>query len=185
MLDQNNDLDFSSWAVVKTRPSQEARARENIERQGFQVLLPYRCVTIRKARRLHTRNKPIFPTYLFVDTKGRETRKLYSTFGVSYVLANEAGQPNFVPEDVMRILHEQCQSDGLYIARDELEAGDTVSILSGPFADTIAEVDGLHIDQRVTVFIELMGQKVRTSVPIEHTQKLHATTARARGGDWD
>ena len=54
------------WLVVRTKVRQEQVARENLERQGFDLYLP----TIRAARRRAGRwcavVEPLFPGYLFV-----------------------------------------------------------------------------------------------------------------------
>ena len=54
------------WYVVHTQPQGEARAKANLERQGYEVYLP-RCRKWRRhARRADIVAAPLFPRYLFL-----------------------------------------------------------------------------------------------------------------------
>ena len=161
----------SRWSVVKTRPSQEWRAKENLERQGFVVFLPHRMIAVRKSRKLFERPRPIFPGYLFVDLGGTVPGKISSTFGVSYLLANLSGSPLIVPTQVMDELIRHCDNLGLYSPEMNLQVGDRVNILSGPLVHSVAYVESLPDDDRISVFIEMMGQKIRAIVPITDIEK--------------
>ena len=50
----NSALALSPWHVVHTKPRAEARALENLERQGFEVFLP--MITLQKVRRAKLAN---------------------------------------------------------------------------------------------------------------------------------
>jgi hypothetical protein len=58
----------SPWQVVHTKPRAEARALENLQRQGFEVFLP--MITLQKVRRAKLANitEPMFSRYLFLCT---------------------------------------------------------------------------------------------------------------------
>jgi hypothetical protein len=58
----------SPWQVVHTKPRAEARALENLQRQGFEVFLP--MITLQKVRRAKLANitEPMFSRYLFLRT---------------------------------------------------------------------------------------------------------------------
>src|SRR3989304_7459176 len=72
------------WYVVHTPPQSEARAKANLERQGYEVYLP-RCRKWRRhARRADIVAAPLFPRYLFLrlDISCDRWRPVLSTFGV-------------------------------------------------------------------------------------------------------
>lgn len=161
-----------SWGVVKSRAGQEWRAKENLERQGFGVLLPHRIIKVRQSRKLVVRRRPIFPGYLFVDLGDTGPAKIASTFGVSYLLTNSGGVPLLVSSQIMRELARHCDALGLYSPELTLRMGDRVNVLSGPLVHSVAYVEALPAEGRVIAFIEMMGQKIRANVPITDIEKL-------------
>ena len=48
-----------------------------------------------------------------------------------------------------------------------LGKGDRIKILDGPFADHLGIFDGLDERQRVCVFLQILGRKVRATIPRE------------------
>lgn len=162
----------SDWGVVKTRAGQEWRAKENLERQEFGVLLPHRVIKVRKSRHLVERLQPIFPGYLFVELGDAGVAKIGSTYGVSYLLTNSGGSPLIVSARIMEELGRHCDASGLYSPEMNLRVGDRVNILSGPLAHSVAYVEALPAEGRITAFIEMMGQKIRANVPIADIEKI-------------
>ena len=75
---------FGGWYVLKTKPRQEDRALENLNRQGFKCFGPKLNVEriVRGKRSLRT--EPLFPGYVFVqsDELAEQFYKLRSTYGV-------------------------------------------------------------------------------------------------------
>jgi len=74
--------------VVHTKPRAEARAFENLERQGFEVFLP--MITLQKVRRAKLANvtEPMFSRYLFLRTTQamEDLSVVRSTLGVSQLV---------------------------------------------------------------------------------------------------
>ena len=54
------------WYVVYTKPREEARARENLERQGHQCYLPELSLEKRRRGKVVPVTEPLFPRYLFI-----------------------------------------------------------------------------------------------------------------------
>jgi transcriptional antiterminator RfaH len=83
-----NEFVSSPWHVVHTKPRAEARALENLERQGFEVFLP--MITLQKVRRakLASITEPMFSRYLFLRTTPRmeDLSVVRSTLGVSHLV---------------------------------------------------------------------------------------------------
>ena len=163
---------YSCWGVVKTRPGQEWRAKENLERQGFGVFLPYRVIRVRRSRKLVESRRPIFPSYLFVNLEETGPGKISSTLGVSYLLTKLCGSPLIVETQVIGELVRQCDKLGLYLPEMNLRVGDRVNILSGPLVHSVAYVESLPADGRISAFIEMMGQRIRAIVPLADIEKV-------------
>ena len=81
-------LSSDPWYVVHAKPRSEARALENLERQGFEVFLP--MITLQKVRRARVANitEPMFSRYLFLRaTPGMQDLSVVrSTMGVSQLV---------------------------------------------------------------------------------------------------
>ena len=162
----------SGWGVVKSRAGQEWRAKENLERQGFGIFLPHRVIRVRQSRKMVERRRPIFPGYLFVNLQDTGPGKISSTLGVSYLLTNSCGSPLIVSAQVMDELCRHCDDSGLYSPEMHLRVGDRVNILSGPLVNSVAYVESLPANGRLSAFIEMMGQKIRAIVPLTDIEKV-------------
>jgi transcriptional antiterminator RfaH len=148
------------WFLAHTQPNSERRAQMHLGAQGFRTYLPRIEKTIRHARRLVTVRAPLFPRYLFVvvDLDRDRWLSIRSTVGVSR-LFTQAGRPIPVPVGIVEELI--AQSDGECTRLDAgLVAGQSVRILTGPFAELVGTLDRLDATGRVRVLLALMGTEV-------------------------
>jgi transcription elongation factor/antiterminator RfaH len=152
------------WYLLHTRPNNECKAEFNLAAQGFAAFLPRIDKTIRHARQLKTVRRPLFPRYLFVrfDTARDRWLSVCGTFGVARLFMQD-GRPVAVPCGIVEDL--LAHSDAGVTRLDvELQKGQRVRILSGPFADFTATLARLDEGQRVEVLLEMMGAAVPVSV---------------------
>jgi transcription antitermination factor NusG len=153
------------WYVVRTLPRSEAKARMQLEAQGFRTFLPRHTKTVCHARRLMTVSAPFFPRYLFVALDlGRDRwRSVNGTFGVAGLLtAND--RPMAVPFGVVEGLAAQCGADGDLRLGRSIAVGQRVRILNGPFAELIGQLARVHGGDRVQVLLRLLGGEVRVAI---------------------
>lgn len=152
--ESNLDLAFSPWHVVHTKPRAEARAFENLERQGFEVFLP--MITLQKVRRakLAKITEPMFSRYLFLrTTAGMEDLSVVrSTLGVSQ-LVRFGTVPAKVPHawvEAMRV--QPAVQETLHKQGDKVLLGD--GMLKG------LEAVYMHADgeMRAMVLIDLLSK---------------------------
>lgn len=107
MLKSNAQQHSQDWYVVLTKPKQELRAQDNLERQGGVVFVPmFANERISRGKRV-VRQEPLFPGYLFLqsDTQSELLSKVRSTFGVRQLLTF-AGQ---VMTEDSRIIEDRRQ----------------------------------------------------------------------------
>ena len=72
-----------------------------------------------------------------------------------------------LPTDTTAVLHDRLAElggEGIVQARDRLEPGDRLALVSGPLRGLVAEVLALSEDGRVKVLLELLGRPVVTAV---------------------
>ena len=136
------------WFVARVLAHQENRAQFN--RLGFQSFVPRLRRTVRHARRL--RDTPPTPF-------SRLTSVSNGTFGVASLIT-DAEQPRAVPSGVVEALVASTDNSGTVQFDRDLEIGQKVRILSGPFVETICQL--VHLDDRgrVRVLLQFMGVEV-------------------------
>lgn len=152
------------WYVVQTQVNCEAKAAQNLLRQGYQVYLPRYLKRRRHARKVDFSAKPLFPRYMFVaiDMAAQRWRSIQSTFGVSRLVTN-GDEPATVPGGIVEAL--KCREDEKgFIRMDRRPAfapGDKVRILAGAFMDNAGLFAGTADQDRVSILLEMLGRKVR------------------------
>jgi len=157
-----------AWYAVHTRPQAEAKALENLLRQGYEAYLPRYRTEIRHARRRQTVLRPLFPRYLFagIDREAMRWRPILSTVGVSDLVRSGDGPLPVAPE-IVEALRAQ-EGSGAFDALARRRAprpGDLVRIGAGAFDDMIGRLIELRDQDRVVVLLDLLGRKVRAQIP--------------------
>jgi transcriptional antiterminator RfaH len=152
------------WYVVQTQVNGEAKAAQNLLRQGYQVYLPRYLKRRRHARKVDFTAKPLFPRYMFVaiDMATQRWRSIQSTFGVARLVTN-GDDPATVPEGVVYALRAREDDKG-FIRLDSKPAfapGDKVRVLAGAFMDSAGLFSGLADHDRVSILLDMLGRKVR------------------------
>ena len=161
----NDKSDF--WYVAQLKPNGFERAISNLNRQNFDTFMPMRRKTVSHARQLKEVLRPIFPGYVFVrfGSQKSDWRKINSTFGVARLVSFHAQKPAAVPEGLMLALRERCDEKAVLRPLDDLKAGETVKMITGPFAEFVGEIEAFVAADRLRILFDFMGQKTRLDVP--------------------
>lgn len=150
------------WICVQAHAHKERLAAENLRRQNYRCFMPAVLRQIRHARQTRTELRPFFPRYLFVvlDPARQQWRPIRNTFGVSGLIMGDES-PKLVPEGVVEALINATDQLGSLDFRDNLAVGQSVRLLTGPFADFIGSLERLDANGRVAVLLEIMGGQRR------------------------
>ncbi|MEJ8572856.1 transcriptional activator RfaH [Microbaculum marinum] len=149
------------WYVVHCLPHREAGAQAQLQRQGFHTFHPVHVKTVRHARRFRRVKASLFPRYLFVELAlDRDRwRSVNGTFGVtSMLMAGDYPMP--VPHGVVEDLQAMLDEEGALSMEPRLVPGESVRLLSGPFAGCIGRLIKLDPSGRVRILMEIMGGHV-------------------------
>lgn len=144
------------WYAAATKPGRELNAARHLEQQGFETFTPSLVKTVRHARRRMERRVALFPGYLFVrfDIENCAWRSVNGTLGVrSLVMAGDRPLP--APYGLVEGVIELSDKSGLM--RTELQSGQRVEILSGPFANLVGTVERLDAKGRAHVLLHLLN----------------------------
>ena len=163
-LDTSSKSTALLWFVAQVKPGGFAKAKSNLERQGYQTFMPLIERTISHARAKKRVMRPLFPGYIFISFDRGKTpwRKINNTFGVANLIMERANTPACVPENLMRSLLAGCDSKGHFLAPDQFNPGDTVRVISGAFQGMLAEVRLASEGERVQLLLDIMGRSVST-----------------------
>lgn len=154
----------STWFVASTHCRKEALAQDQLFRQGFETFVP----RFRKRRGVRAKVElvPLFPGYIFVsfDRNAQAWHPINSTIGVRRLIGSSAGGPLPVPLSAIELLQARCVGGVVDKLVTELEVGARVKLMSGPFAERIATVEGLDAHGRVRVLLDLLGTENSVAV---------------------
>jgi transcriptional antiterminator RfaH len=161
------------WYVAETEPRKEAVAIQHLERQSFRCFCPRLQKVRRHARRIDTVLVPLFPGYVFVsfDADRDGWRAINGTRGVRRVLTSERLTPLPMPDDAIAALLERYDGEEVSAAPD-LRAGDSVLIVSGPFAEQYATIESLDDKGRVRLLFDILGGGARFSLDASRVARL-------------
>ena len=147
-----------NWYAIHSRPRQEERALENLQRQGFEAWLP--MLTVEKVLRskLVQVVEPMFSRYLFIrlDTEQTNWSPIRSTLGVSK-LVSFGNRPAVVADELIEALQQLPDQAPQRL----IQPGQQVKIVSGP----LRGIEGIYQqpdgELRAMVLIELLNKQHR------------------------
>ena len=156
---------MKQWHLVQFKPNSHRLAVRNLQRQGFETFLPLQEITRLKGSRFTVDIRPLFPGYMFVgvELNAAPWRTINSTIGVSR-LVSFADDYKPLPLNIISSLMLRCDEEGKLLPPKTLNAGDSVEVLKGSFANFVATVDKIDAQQRVWVLMEFMGQSTRMHI---------------------
>ena len=152
---------MKNWYLIKTKPRQEKKAKQNLENQGYGAFCPI--------AKINNRNVVLFPGYLFVqlNDKTQNWSPINSTKGVSHFVKfglNFAKVPTSVIEFIKTNQH--ITTDKLKNL-NKFKPGDKVQISDGVFNNFVAIFESYKSDERVMLLINLLGREQSLSVKKE------------------
>ena len=162
---------MQQWHLIQFKPNSHRLAVRNLQRQGFKTFLPMQEVTRRKASRFVTDLRPLFPGYMFVriDEKAAPWRQINSTLGVVRLVSFD-GIPKPLPLQLISSLMLRCNEEAKIMPPKTFNPGDSVEVLTGPFANFAAPVEKIDPQQRIWILMDFMGQSSRMHIAPDQVQ---------------
>jgi transcriptional antiterminator RfaH len=160
---------MKNWYLIYTKPQKELVARENLERQGYEIYLPMARLRRRRMGKGMNRIEPLFPRYLFIhlDTKTDNWSPIRSTLGVSN-LVKFGMYPSAVPEALIELLVDRCDEEGIQdITPDEYKEGEAIRVMEGPMTGLEGVFLAKTSSDRVMVLLDIVGKHTRVNLETE------------------
>ena len=144
---------MNKWYLIKTKPRQEKKAKQNLENQGYRAFCPM--------VKINNKLVVLFPGYLFVqlNKKTQNWSPINSTKGVSHFVKfglNFAKVPNSVVAFIKTNQH--ITADKLNNL-NKFKPGDKVQISDGAFKNYMAIFKCYKPDERIILLMNLLGHE--------------------------
>ena len=147
------------WYAARTIARKEHIAQLNLINQGFETFLPRFRKTFRRATLFEDGLHPLFPGYIFFKAEADAAlwRAVGGTRGIIEIVKGSGRAAGLIPPAFMSELISSCV-DGIFaIDSNPLKIGSKIEIDQGPFSGLCATVSELKDNERITVFLEVMG----------------------------
>ena len=152
---------MKNWYLIKTKPRQEKKAKQNLENQGYVAFCPI--------TKINNKLVILFPSYLFVqlDEKTQIFSPIHSTQGVSYFVKFGLNLAK-VPTGVIELIktNQHITADKLKDL-NKFKPGDKVKISDGAFKNWVAIFKCYKPDERVILLMNLLGNEQSLSIKKE------------------
>lgn len=156
------------WYLVHTKPRQEFRACENLQRQGYRCMLPVLHAEKVRRGRLQPVEEALFARYLFIELDDESNwMPIRSTLGVQ-ALVRFGGKPARVPQELVASLAEADAARRASPPRTLFTPGETLRITEGPFVGLEAVYQMPDGDSRALVLISWLHRSVALKVELGH-----------------
>ena len=159
------------WYLIHCKSRQDERAREHLQRQGFQCYCPMRSVEKLRYGRRFTLAEPLFPGYLFIrlDSVNDNWHPIHSTRGVNGIV-----RFNQYPLPVQDTIIEQIRTRLEDTATQDpyLKPGDRVHITAGAFSRMEAIFVANDGNERVVLLLNVLQREQEVIFPLGNVRKL-------------
>ena len=154
-----------SWYVLHTKSRFENVVYDGLFKKAVDVFLPKVLVRSKRRDRKLMIRVPLFPGYIFVKTDLNPYRHLeiLKTTGAVRLIGTQ-NSPIPVPEQTIDSLKIMVAGDNEVITGRLLQKGDSVMVISGPFAGVAGTFVRYRGKGRVIVNIEALGQHAGVDV---------------------
>lgn len=164
-----------SWYVVQTKPAAEELVQQHLRNADYETFLPRIRTMVKGGGRTTSRVKPLFPAYLFVRLDLSDAnlyRMIKYTRGVRRILG-DGSLPVPVPGEMIEIIRERMNGDGIIEQRMTMNKGDEVRIRSGVFKDLVGILDKpVSAAGRVKVLLRIMHHTITCDISAGDVEKV-------------
>lgn len=161
------------WYVIQTKTKKEEQVRSHLSMNGLDVLNPLIETFTSRNGRMDKELKPLFPSYIFVKFDLHQNYPLVKwARGVKKILSF-GGYPPPISEEVIEIVKERMDMQGIVRIKDDFKTNDVVRLKSGPLKDLLGIFDRWVSDsERVRILLNLVGYQPTVEVHYSMIEKV-------------
>ncbi|MCF5708512.1 transcription/translation regulatory transformer protein RfaH [Pseudomonas syringae] len=159
------------WYLIQTKPRQEARAEEHLQRQQFECYRPLRSGE-RKRNGLALTEEELFPGYLFIrmDQVNDNWYPIRSTRGVARIVTF-GGHPVPVRDELIEQIRQRLAAPA---PRMVFTQGEPVRIKAGGFCDVEAIFLATDGTERAVILLNMLQRQQKVVLPISSLTRMEA-----------
>jgi transcriptional antiterminator RfaH len=157
-------LKTNNWICLYTQPHRENVAKASLVGAGHEVFAPMSIRLVLRHKKYIQTLRPLFPRYIFSrsdsDMVGTNRMRGVTSYA-GYSLEN-----SMVDDIIIRAIKDRCDEHGIVsINHNEIQAGQAVTVLQGPFAGLQAIFSEPDDRKRSYILLDLLGKTNRIRVP--------------------
>lgn len=154
------------WYLIYTKPNQEDVAKQNLERQAYDVYLPMSLIRRKKRGKVKRIIDVMFPRYLFIhlDDTTEDWGPIRSTIGVS-TLVHFGVSAAKIPDNLIRALKDRENSEGVHdLLNRTFKKGEKVLVCEGLFEGYEGVLRSTDSQERVTLLLRIAENLVKVQL---------------------
>ncbi|HXR01704.1 MAG TPA: transcription/translation regulatory transformer protein RfaH [Pseudomonas sp.] len=157
------------WYLIQTKPRQEGRAQEHLQRQLFECYRPVKHGEKKRGSR-GPAEEELFPGYLFIrmDQTSDNWYPIRSTRGVARIVTF-GGLPIPVKDELIVQIRERLLAAPPTVA---FEQGDAVRISAEGFNDVEAIFLTADGDERAVILLNLLHREQKVTLPVSSLTRM-------------
>jgi transcriptional antiterminator RfaH len=162
------------WYLIQTKPRQEARAQEHLQRQHFECYRPLKSDAAKRRSARPQGEEELFPGYLFIrmDQVHDNWYPIRSTRGVARIVTF-GGHPVPVQDALIEQIRQRLAAP-ILPARVVFTQGETVRINAGGFGDVEAIFLAADGTERAVILLNLLQRQQKVVLPMSSLVRMPA-----------
>jgi transcription antitermination factor NusG len=160
------------WYAIYTNPRAEKLVHQRLLEDEIETFLPLQKTFRIWSDRKKLIEKPLLPSYLFVNTIPKHFPKLYKIKGIVKLVSFE-GKPVSIPKNQIDNLRLLVNSDAVIeVTSENFAQGDNVEVISGSLVGLTGELIRIGSRNRVVIRIDRLDQNLVVKIPKAFLRRL-------------
>lgn len=162
----------TNWYALVCKSRAEKKVFSRLSEAGHEVFLPLVVELKQWSDRVKKVEKPLVPSYVFINTEERNLNTYLEDIGVTRVF-KFLGKPALISQkeiEVLRILVQE-QVAPTMLDREKLPKGTAVQIIKGPFKGLDAQCLQYQGKYRIVIETKALGVAIALNVPLNFVEK--------------
>ncbi|MEL6756007.1 MAG: transcription termination/antitermination NusG family protein [Pseudomonadota bacterium] len=154
------------WYALAVQPRKEHFVEQLVVQMGFDAICPNYIKHVRHARSTKKVIAPLYPGYIFVgmDIVTENWRAVNYVRG-SIGLIMSGNRPSELAIEFVDEFISKVGSNGVIAFQQELQIGDEVQALGGPFHSLTGRIVDMNDRDRVKILLNALNRKITTTLP--------------------
>ena len=160
------------WYLIQTKPRQEARAQEHLQRQHFECYRPLKVSEAKKRSPRTLSEEELFPGYLFIrmDQVHDNWYPIRSTRGVARIVTF-GGTPVPVQDELIEQIRQRLN---VAPPKVQFKQGEHVRVNTGGLCDIEAIFLSPDGTERAVILLNLLQREQKVVLPISSLLRVEA-----------